>query len=116
MTTRIIKGSIAIKPEDEDEIEVDIDEKLKIIEDLTEKVDSKEIVQFDQNVLTVAVLSCFKPNRRKLQLTQEKQVSNIYNAFLMLIFELGLICCYVDYIVNDSTIDVTFLTVKQNQF
>lgn len=40
------KGDVR-KPEDDDELEVDIDEKLKIIEELTEKVDNKDIVQFD---------------------------------------------------------------------
>lgn len=30
----------------------------------------------------------------------------------MLMFELGLICCYVDYLLSD-TINVTFLRVKE---
>lgn len=63
-------------------------------------------------MLTFAVLSSFKPNRRKLQLTKEKQVSNMYNAFLMLIFELGLIGCYIDYL-TQGNIDITFLRVKE---
>jgi hypothetical protein len=50
----------------------EVDESLQIIEELTKKVDSKDVLWLDANVLTFAVLSAFKPNRRKLQLTQQR--------------------------------------------
>ena len=63
----------ASNKKEEDNVEkAEVNEALKIIEELTQKVDGKDVLWLDANVLTFAVLSAFKPNRRKLQLTQER--------------------------------------------
>ena len=52
-----------LNPEDDD---MDIQERLQIIKDLTLKADQKDKMILDQNIVSLAVLSLFKPNRRKL--------------------------------------------------
>ena len=77
-------------------ISMSLNNRMEIIDELTMHHDKKDTVDFGDTMVGFCVLCLYKPNRRKFQLTQEKQMNILQSTLLGLLFQCGFIWCVND--------------------
>ena len=65
---------------------------------MSKRVSDKEFLRLDQDIFSMTVLGLFKANRRKYQLSSEKQGQMIQNVIIVIILQFGLGFCIWEFI------------------
>ena len=71
-----------------------------MIEQMSKRADEKDFLDLERDIFAYTVLWLFKANRRKFQLTQEKQASLIHSTIIVIVLQFGLAYCMFQYIVD----------------
>ena len=71
---------------------------IKMIEVMSKRANDKLYLFLDQDILAYTILSLFKANRRKFQLTSEKQANLMNTTLFIIVIQVTLSACLWGYI------------------
>ena len=75
-----------------------------MIEIMSKRANDKLFLFLDQDIMACTILAMFKANRRKFQLTSEKQANMVNTTLIVMVVQMGLAACLIGYLITYASL------------